>query len=113
MQCSALTAHNLQVGWLPPAPHLAHGVIQGYRLLYESVDDDSLSETTTRESKAMTSTNTVLHGLVPAANYSVQVLAFTRAGDGVPSQAIVCRTEETGRLTAAAAVSGERLQMSG
>lgn len=99
VQCSALTSHNLQVGWLPPAPHLAHGVIQGYRLLYESADDDSLSETTTRESKAMTSTNTVLHGLLPAANYSVQVLAFTRAGDGVPSQVIVCRTEEAGRLT--------------
>lgn len=45
----------------------------------------------------MTSTNTVLHGLVPAANYSVQVLAFTRAGDGVPSKAITCSTEEAGR----------------
>lgn len=44
----------------------------------------------------MTSTNTVLHSLVPAANYSVQVLAFTRAGDGVPSKPIICRTEEAG-----------------
>lgn len=40
MTCSALTAHNLQVGWLPPAPHLAHGLIQGYRLVYEPADDD-------------------------------------------------------------------------
>ncbi|XP_034252481.1 Down syndrome cell adhesion molecule-like protein Dscam2 [Thrips palmi] len=94
VQCSALTAHNLQVGWTPPSPHLAHGVIQGYRLIYEPADDDGVSEATSRESKAMTSTNTVLHGLVPAANYSVQVLAFTRAGDGVPSKPIVCSTEE-------------------
>ncbi|KAJ1531014.1 hypothetical protein ONE63_005846 [Megalurothrips usitatus] len=94
VQCSALTAHNLQVGWTPPAPHLAHGVIQGYRLIYEPADDDPASETTARESKAMTSTNTVLHSLVPAANYTVQVLAFTRAGDGVASKPIVCSTEE-------------------
>lgn len=70
------------------------------------------AETPARESKAMTSTNTVLHGLVPAANYSVQVLAFTRAGDGVPSKAITCSTEEAGR-SGVGAGRGERPRMAG
>lgn len=35
-----------------------------------------------------------MHALQPFTNYSVQLQAFTRAGDGVSSLPIVCRTEE-------------------
>lgn len=47
-----------------------------------------------RETKITTSLNTVLHGLQPFTNYSVQVLGFTRAGEG-PSATTYCTTEET------------------
>lgn len=37
---------------------------------------------------------TYLHGLMKAANYSIRVLAFTSAGDGLPSIPIYCSTDE-------------------
>lgn len=41
-----------------------------------------------------TALNTVLYGLLPYTNYSVQVLAFTRAGEGIVASPITCTTEE-------------------
>lgn len=38
----------------------------------------------------------VLTSLKKFSNYSIQVLAFTRMGDGVMSQPIYCHTEEDG-----------------
>lgn len=52
------------------------------------------SDSIARETKITTSLNTVLHGLQPFTNYSVQVLGFTRAGEG-PSATTYCTTEET------------------
>lgn len=40
-----------------------------------------------------------LDGLEKYTNYSIQVLAFTRAGDGVRSEQIYTRTKEDGRET--------------
>jgi hypothetical protein len=37
VRCTALSSDKLQVSWQPPAESLVHGVIQGYRLLYEPV----------------------------------------------------------------------------
>lgn len=39
-----------------------------------------------------------LDGLEKYTNYSIQVLAFTRAGDGVRSEQIYTRTKEDGKL---------------
>lgn len=47
-----------------------------------------------RETKVTSAMNTVLYGLLPYTNFSVQVLAFTRAGEGAVSAAITCTTEE-------------------
>ena len=38
----------------------------------------------------------VLTGLHRFTNYSIQVLAFTRVGDGVTTKPIICTTEEDG-----------------
>lgn len=38
-----------------------------------------------------------LDGLEKYTNYSIQVLAFTRAGDGVRSEQIFTRTKEDGK----------------
>jgi hypothetical protein len=40
----------------------------------------------------------VLTSLKKFSNYSIQVLAFTRMGDGVMSQPIFCHTEEDGKI---------------
>lgn len=52
---------------------------------------------TTGEVKRTASTETYIHGLYKFTNYSIKVLAFTGAGDGVMSPAIFCTTEEDGK----------------
>ena len=90
--CSALTSQNIQINWQPPPSKSIHGVIQGYKILYETTN--IVSEYSNRETKVTSALNTVLHGLQPYTNYSVQIQAFTRAGEGVASTVILCRTEE-------------------
>ena len=48
------------------------------------------------EIKKTTNLETNLHGLAKFANYSVRVLAFTSAGEGVRSSPVHCTTEEDG-----------------
>jgi Fibronectin type III domain len=41
IHCSTSTPESIEVSWQPPPDDKVHGVIQGYRLYYESVDDPS------------------------------------------------------------------------
>ncbi|XP_037034782.1 Down syndrome cell adhesion molecule-like protein Dscam2 isoform X7 [Bradysia coprophila] len=93
VRCAALTSQSLQISWQPPPDHHSNGLLQGYKLNFELVIDSmsSGSEIETRKTTALT---TVLSGLKRYSNYSVQVLAFTRMGDGVMSNPTFCRTEE-------------------
>ncbi|XP_068159140.1 cell adhesion molecule Dscam2-like, partial [Drosophila tropicalis] len=90
--CLGLTAQNIEISWQSPPKVLCHGIVQGYKLLYEPVYLEH--EYSSRETKITSALNTVLHGLQPFTNYSVQILAFTRAGDGPLSPAVTCITEE-------------------
>jgi Down syndrome cell adhesion molecule-like protein 1 len=58
-------------------------------IFFEDNDDIDMKKTT-----ALT---IVLTSLKKFSNYSIQVLAFTRMGDGVLSQPIFCHTEEDGK----------------
>ncbi|EEB19411.1 Down syndrome cell adhesion molecule precursor, putative [Pediculus humanus corporis] len=91
--CTALTAQSIQVTWTPPSVYHTHGIIQGYKILYEPTDETQ--DTSVRENKVVSSISADLHGLQPYTNYSVQVLAFTRAGDGVKSPVVFCTTDES------------------
>lgn len=93
VSCQALTSQNVQVTWQTPPKQNIHGIIQGYKLLYEPSNLDV--EYGSRETKITSALSTVLHGLQPYTNYSVQVLAFTRAGEGLASAITSCTTEET------------------
>lgn len=93
VSCLTLSAKNIQISWQAPPKNFCHGIIQGYKLLYEptySENDYNIQET-----KITSSLSTVLHGLKPFTNYSVQVSAFTRAGEGTLSDSVMCTTEET------------------
>ncbi|XP_015431460.1 PREDICTED: Down syndrome cell adhesion molecule-like protein Dscam2 [Dufourea novaeangliae] len=92
--CAALNGLNIQVTWKPPPSDKVHGVVQGYKLLYEAASA-VLEHQAGRETKISHALSTVLHGLSPYTNYTVQVLAYTRAGDGVTSSPVSCTTEET------------------
>lgn len=49
------------------------------------------------QTKMTTALTTVLHDLLKFTNYSVELLAFTRVGDGVKSRRTFCRTKEDGK----------------
>lgn len=50
------------------------------------------------DSRKTTELTIVLTGLRKFTNYSIQVLAYTRIGDGVASKPLYCHTEEDGKL---------------
>ncbi|XP_067213974.1 cell adhesion molecule Dscam2 isoform X8 [Linepithema humile] len=94
VRCAALTSQSLQVSWQPPSNTHSNGIIQGYKLNYEPILADAwrvVDEMEVRKTSALT---TVLTGLRRYTNYTIQVLAYTRVGDGVPSATIYCQTEE-------------------
>ncbi|XP_014485965.1 PREDICTED: Down syndrome cell adhesion molecule-like protein Dscam2 isoform X3 [Dinoponera quadriceps] len=93
--CAALTGQNIQVTWKPPPSDKVHGIVQGYKLLYEAASGAASESQTGRETKISHALSTVLHALSPYTNYTVQVLAYTRAGEGVSSSPVSCTTEET------------------
>ncbi|KAG7198492.1 hypothetical protein KM043_005868 [Ampulex compressa] len=93
--CTALTGQSIQVTWKPPPSDKVHGVVQGYKLLYEAARGAALESQAGRESKISHALSTFLHGLSPYTNYTVQVLAYTRAGEGVASNPVDCTTKET------------------
>ncbi|GLH14154.1 Down syndrome cell adhesion molecule-like protein Dscam2 [Gryllus bimaculatus] len=110
VRCSALSSESVQVSWQPPPEPLVHGVIQGYRLIYEPIlpptenggglfglmvefgaEDDEMMQSRTKTTTALTTT---LHNLFKYTNYSIELIAFTRVGDGAKSHPMYCRTSE-------------------
>lgn len=51
------------------------------------------------EIKRTSNLETYLHALYKATNYSIKVLAYTSAGDGVSSNPVYCSTEDDGLFT--------------
>ncbi|XP_046683014.1 Down syndrome cell adhesion molecule-like protein Dscam2 [Homalodisca vitripennis] len=92
IQCEPASPESLQVTWQPPPETLVHGIIQGYRLYYEPTED--MQDVTQVQTKITTALTTKLHGLLKYTNYSIEILAFTRVGDGAKSERIYCRTKE-------------------
>ncbi|KAG7310295.1 hypothetical protein JYU34_003050 [Plutella xylostella] len=89
--CSALSSSSMKVSWSPPPPGQHGGLIQGYKVMYAPLTADHAD---VGEIKRVTTTETYLHTLHKYTNYSVQVLAFTGAGDGKRSPPVYCLTEE-------------------
>lgn len=69
-----------------------NGVLKGYKVTWESMD--SMTETAKSETKITTALTVTISSLEKHTNYSIQALAFTRAGDGVMSSPLYCMTEE-------------------
>ncbi|XP_048853649.1 LOW QUALITY PROTEIN: Down syndrome cell adhesion molecule homolog [Brienomyrus brachyistius] len=92
VQATATSAESISLSWQTPGKDALNGVLQGFRVIYwANLPDGELGEiwnvTTMQPSLE-------LDGLEKYTNYSVQVLAFTRAGDGARSQQIFIRTRE-------------------
>ncbi|XP_033228370.1 Down syndrome cell adhesion molecule-like protein Dscam2 [Belonocnema kinseyi] len=92
--CNPLSSQSIKVSWHPPPSHQHGGVIQGYKIYYRPVPTDNMEISTVGEVKKTTSDETYLHTLYKYTNYSIRVLAYTGAGDGVLSSPIYCATDE-------------------
>ncbi|XP_026075902.1 Down syndrome cell adhesion molecule-like isoform X2 [Carassius auratus] len=105
---TAASPESISLSWQTLSREALNGVLQGFRIIYwANLPDGELGEirnVTTQKAQLE------LEGLEKYTNYSIQVLAFTRAGDGVRSDQIYIRTKEDvpgppGGVKAAAASS--------
>nr|CAD7393491.1 unnamed protein product [Timema cristinae] len=112
LRCTALTSQSVRVRWEPPPLERRNGVVEGYKVFYKHANPRQGNNTSTTTSfcacdfpitaggspdvevKKTTNLETNLHGLTKFTNYSVRVLGFTAAGEGVRSSPIYCTTEE-------------------
>ncbi|KAJ8949300.1 hypothetical protein NQ318_006725 [Aromia moschata] len=94
VRCASLTSQSLQVSWQPPPTEHCNGLLQGYKLTYEPVLDDNWRGNDEMETRKTTALTTVITGLRKFTNYTLQVLAFTKVGDGVLTAPSYCQTEE-------------------
>ncbi|KAK6620098.1 hypothetical protein RUM44_006498 [Polyplax serrata] len=92
IRCTATTSQSLQVSWNSVPEAQVHGHLKGYKVMWENVED--LETTDKPLTKITTALSVVIHGLDKFTNYSIQVLAYTNAGEGVSSPAVYCLTNE-------------------
>ncbi|XP_066995296.2 cell adhesion molecule Dscam2 [Anabrus simplex] len=93
IKCSAHNPQGISVSWKPPPQIYQNGIIQGYKVYYENMNEWPPGHIEA-ETKAIPDMHTELHGLQKYANYSIQVWAFTHVGDGMKSSPIYCFTDE-------------------
>ncbi|XP_024944983.1 Down syndrome cell adhesion molecule-like protein Dscam2 isoform X2 [Cephus cinctus] len=94
VECAPLSSQSVKASWDPPPAHQHGGLIQGYKVYYRPVPTENMDISTVGEVKRTSSEETYLHTLYKYTNYSIRVLAYTSAGDGVLSPPIFCTTEE-------------------
>jgi Down syndrome cell adhesion protein len=91
IECSATSPQSLHLRWDPPPLEARHGVIQGYKVEVLNADEEE------SETKVVSETELILHGLKKYSNYSFSVRGFTAVGEGTDSSQLVCRTDEDGK----------------
>ncbi|XP_075449826.1 cell adhesion molecule DSCAM isoform X2 [Ascaphus truei] len=92
VQAAATSPETISIAWTTPSKEALNGILQGFRVIYwANLLDGELGEI-----RNVTTTQPLLEldGLEKYTNYSIQVLAFTQAGDGVRSEQIFTRTKE-------------------
>lgn len=88
----AITSQAINVAWKAPSLFALHGVLQGYKVLYKPVRKDE--DETDANVKLSRGVDVTLDELEKFTNYSIEVLAYTRKGEGVRSSPIYVRTLE-------------------
>uniref|UniRef100_A0A672PG83 DS cell adhesion molecule n=1 Tax=Sinocyclocheilus grahami TaxID=75366 RepID=A0A672PG83_SINGR len=84
---TATTPETISLSWSALSKEALNGMLLGYRVIYWANLPDGGQAGTYMQ-------NRPLERLEKYTNYSIQVLAFTRAGDGVRSEQIYTRTKE-------------------
>uniref|UniRef100_T1IV47 Down syndrome cell adhesion molecule-like protein Dscam2 n=1 Tax=Strigamia maritima TaxID=126957 RepID=T1IV47_STRMM len=91
VRCSSLSSKSIYVLWEPPAAETINGILRGYKVMYKPSEEwyDAMIQ-----SKIVDSSKVTINNLEVNTNYSIQILAFTKVGDGVKSIATFCKTHE-------------------
>ncbi|XP_070184378.1 cell adhesion molecule DSCAM-like, partial [Littorina saxatilis] len=92
VQATPLSSRSIRVAWSPPPLYTLHGILQGYKVLYKPVrlDEDESDANFVTSSRL----EVILYNLQRYTNYSIQVLAYTRKGEGVRSEPIYIITQQ-------------------
>ncbi|XP_036392369.1 Down syndrome cell adhesion molecule homolog [Megalops cyprinoides] len=89
---TATSPETISLSWSTLTKEALNGNLQGFRVIYwANLPDGELGEI---KNVTTTQPSLELDCLEKYTNYSIQVLAFTRAGDGVRSEQIFTRTKE-------------------
>lgn len=92
VQATSINSRSIKIIWSPPPLYTLHGILQGYKILYQPVrDDEDESDANTLITDNL---EAIVTGLSKYTNYSLQVLAYTRKGVGVRSPAIYVVTQQ-------------------
>ncbi|XP_078354628.1 uncharacterized protein LOC144639220 isoform X2 [Oculina patagonica] len=82
---TALNSTSFSVTWQPVPPDHVNGIVLGYKISLENMDD---ARQVTTETLNVNQTQIVLRGPSDTSKFCVRVLAFTRTGDGEKSDCI-------------------------
>lgn len=88
----SVTSDEAVITWAEPPRMTLHGVLKGYRVVFWAVFPDG--EWGEMQNITTTKEQVELKGLEKFTNYSIQVLAYTQAGDGVRSNVLYIQTRE-------------------
>ncbi|KAM7413084.1 hypothetical protein PAMA_020458 [Pampus argenteus] len=88
----SVTSDEAVITWAEPPRMTLHGVLKGYRVVFWAVFPDG--EWGEMQNITTTKEQVELRGLEKFTNYSIQVLAYTQAGDGVRSNVLYIQTRE-------------------
>ena len=99
VKCESLSSTSLRVTWQPVHTSKVNGNLLGFKVRYFGMFGPSISGDSSEASSQATeadaaSTQATLSSLAKFTNYSIQVAAFTRAGEGPRSPSTVCSTGE-------------------
>ncbi|GAB6020816.1 Down syndrome cell adhesion molecule-like protein 1 [Chamberlinius hualienensis] len=92
IDCSPTSSQTIVVSWEQPQEAFLHGILRGYKVLYWTDDIRNGADSISPSIQNTTEIKVTLRNLFKYANYSIQVLAYTFAGDGLASKPIYCRT---------------------
>ena len=88
-----VNSHTILVTWQSIPVEKVNGILEGYKVLYTDVNGK-----VPFEKLELNGLQTQLTKLKKFTRYKICVLAFTKAGDGVPSECLYKRTDEDGKF---------------
>uniref|UniRef100_T1JAL9 Down syndrome cell adhesion molecule-like protein Dscam2 n=1 Tax=Strigamia maritima TaxID=126957 RepID=T1JAL9_STRMM len=90
--CVSLSSQSVKLSWDVPPLAYTNGVLLGYKVVYRPLN--SWYGNVQAKIKSTTESSYTLFELEPFTNYTIDVIPFTRIGDGTQPAAINCTTAE-------------------